>query len=54
MEKIIQDYPKGVRYIKFCHRGEDTQFWAGHYGSKFTAATILIRFEKAVVLEELI
>ena len=50
MEKIIQDYPKGVRYIKFCHRGEDTQFW--HYGSKFTAATVLIRIENGIALEE--
>ncbi|XP_078313952.1 F-box only protein 6-like [Crassostrea virginica] len=39
-EHIFTSYPGGVRFIKFKHEGKDEQFWAGHYGSKFTMATV--------------
>lgn len=31
----FQDYKAGVRYVLFVDGGKDTQFWAGHYGSKW-------------------
>lgn len=52
MEKVIDDYPSGVRYIKFYHGGTDTQFWKGHYGSKFTAASLTIEFKNEIHVEE--
>ncbi|XP_074654806.1 F-box only protein 6-like isoform X2 [Tubulanus polymorphus] len=36
---------EGLRYIKFIHSGKDTQFWAGHYGSKFTGASVKFDFK---------
>jgi F-box protein 6 len=52
MEKVIDDYPSGVRCIKFYHGGTDTQFWKGHYGSKFTAASLTIEFKNEIHVEE--
>lgn len=40
VEHIFTSYPKGLRFIKFKHKGKDEQFWAGHYGSKFTMACV--------------
>jgi len=37
---VFQSYGPGVRYIKFYHGGMDTQFWAGHYGSKMSGASV--------------
>ena len=37
-------YGPGVRYVEFWDKGKDTQFWAGHYGSKMAAAVIKIVF----------
>ncbi|XP_023241270.1 F-box only protein 6-like [Centruroides sculpturatus] len=37
---VFSNYKPGVRYIKFIHSGKDTQFWAGHYGSKMSQATV--------------
>ena len=37
---VFSDYPKGVRKVKVTHRGKDKQFWAGHYGSKFTGTEV--------------
>ncbi|GAB6029422.1 hypothetical protein CHUAL_005181 [Chamberlinius hualienensis] len=31
-----------VRYITFNHAGKDSQFWAGHYGSKMTGSTVML------------
>ncbi|XP_066999154.2 F-box only protein 44 isoform X2 [Anabrus simplex] len=36
------NYGPGVRYIRFYHGGIDTQFWAGHYGSKMSGACVKI------------
>lgn len=33
-------FGSGLRYIKYRHGGVDTQFWAGHYGPKFTLSTV--------------
>lgn len=40
---VFQSYGPGVRFIKFYHGGMDTQFWAGHYGSKMSGACIKLR-----------
>jgi F-box associated region. len=37
---VFQNYGPGVRFIKFYHGGMDTQFWAGHYGSKMSGACV--------------
>lgn len=31
---------RGVRYVHFEHAGVDRQFWAGHFGSKMSNATV--------------
>ena len=40
----FKDYGKGVRYVRFADGGKDTQFWAGHYGSKMFGACVRIIF----------
>lgn len=40
VEHVFKDYPVGVRTISFLHEGQDTQFWAGHYGSKMARASV--------------
>jgi hypothetical protein len=37
---VFHNYGPGVRFIKFYHGGIDTQFWAGHYGSKMSGACV--------------
>ena len=37
---MFQKYGPGVRFIRFYHGGKDTQFWAGHYGSKMSGACV--------------
>jgi len=37
---VFQNYGPGVRFIRFFHGGMDTQFWAGHYGSKMSGACV--------------
>ncbi|XP_064642396.1 F-box only protein 6-like isoform X2 [Lineus longissimus] len=39
-------YKPGVRFIKYTHKGKDTQFWAGHYGPKFTGASVRFNIKK--------
>ncbi|XP_064481207.1 F-box only protein 6-like isoform X2 [Ornithodoros turicata] len=41
----FRHYPAGVRFLKFVHSGRDTQFWAGHYGSKMAGGAVRIIFE---------
>ena len=49
--KLIFTLPNGVRYIKFYHGGTDTQFWKGHYGSKFTAASLVFELKSEFHVE---
>jgi hypothetical protein len=37
-------YSPGVRFLRFADAGKDTQFWAGHYGSKMAAAWARVTF----------
>ncbi|XP_060592848.1 F-box only protein 44-like [Ruditapes philippinarum] len=41
-EHTFTDYDPGVRYIKYYHRGKDTQFWAGWYGAKITLSSVIL------------
>ncbi|XP_066495118.1 F-box only protein 27 isoform X2 [Tiliqua scincoides] len=40
---VFQNYGPGVRYVRFVHKGQDTQFWAGHYGARVTNSTVLVK-----------
>ncbi|RCN33825.1 F-box associated region, partial [Ancylostoma caninum] len=43
VEHVLTEYPSGMRKLGVMSRGKDTQFWAGHYGSKFGATEVIIR-----------
>uniref|UniRef100_A0ABM5ERS3 F-box only protein 27-like isoform X1 n=1 Tax=Pogona vitticeps TaxID=103695 RepID=A0ABM5ERS3_9SAUR len=43
---VFRDYGPGVRYVRFWHRGQDTQYWAGHYGARITNSTVVVRFSQ--------
>ncbi|XP_048258239.1 F-box only protein 6-like [Haliotis rufescens] len=45
VEHVFTDYEAGVRFIEFRHLGVDRQFWAGHYGPKFTLSTVKFMFD---------
>lgn len=32
-----------MRKIRFEHGGKDLQFWAGHYGSKMSRASVVVK-----------
>lgn len=36
-------YGPGLRAISFCHSGVDSQYWAGHYGSKMAGACVCVK-----------
>ncbi|XP_053124448.1 F-box only protein 17-like [Hemicordylus capensis] len=40
---VFRSYGPGVRYVHFFHEGQDTQFWAGHYGARVTNSTVLVK-----------
>ncbi|KAK2851720.1 hypothetical protein Q5P01_007996 [Channa striata] len=42
MTHVFQNYGPGVRYIRFTHGGQDTQFWAGWYGIHLTDSCVEI------------
>ena len=46
LQHTFRDYGHGVRYLRFADAGKDTQYWAGHYGSKMAAAWARVRFSK--------
>lgn len=41
-EHTFTSYDPGVRFIHFFHSGNDTQFWAGHYGAKMTLSSVIL------------
>ncbi|KAK8764354.1 hypothetical protein V5799_033042 [Amblyomma americanum] len=43
---VFRDYPAGVRFVQFKHSGNDTQFWAGHYGPKMAGGVIRVRGQR--------
>ncbi|MED6275260.1 hypothetical protein CHARACLAT_024744 [Characodon lateralis] len=40
MVHVFKDYGPGVRYVRFIHGGQDTQFWAGWYGIRVTQSCV--------------
>lgn len=42
MTHVFRNYGRGVRFIRFCHGGKDTQFWAGWYGVRVTDSSVEI------------
>lgn len=42
---LITNYPEGVEGLTFEHEGRDTQFWAGHFGSKMAGGVIKLLFD---------
>ena len=44
VQHVFSGYETGVRCLRFADAGKDTQFWAGHYGSKMAAALVRVLF----------
>uniref|UniRef100_A0A183EAT9 FBA domain-containing protein n=1 Tax=Gongylonema pulchrum TaxID=637853 RepID=A0A183EAT9_9BILA len=44
IEHTFNEYPKGIRFVVFNHAGKDDQYWAGHYGSKMTKASVVVNY----------
>ncbi|XP_053328341.1 F-box only protein 27 isoform X2 [Spea bombifrons] len=40
---VFQNYGPGVRFVRFSHRGKDTQFWKGWYGARITNSSVTVR-----------
>ncbi|XP_034172150.2 F-box only protein 6 [Osmia lignaria lignaria] len=43
----FRNYGPGLRQISFYHGGKDSQFWAGHYGSKMAGACVYVKIPTA-------
>lgn len=41
----FRGYGPGVRYVKFMHKGKDSQFWKGRYGARITNSSVIIKYE---------
>lgn len=42
MTHVFKDYGPGVRFIRFTHGGQDTQYWAGWYGIRVINSSVEI------------
>ncbi|XP_078518384.1 F-box only protein 2-like [Lissotriton helveticus] len=40
---VFRNYGPNVRYVKFFHKGKDTQIWAGHYGARVTNSSVTVK-----------
>ncbi|KAF2904275.1 hypothetical protein ILUMI_01894 [Ignelater luminosus] len=45
IEITIMEYPENIEELVFEHEGCDTQFWAGHYGSKMAGGVLKLLFD---------
>ncbi|XP_043929453.1 uncharacterized protein LOC122803834, partial [Protopterus annectens] len=50
---VFRNYGPGVRFVKFFHRGKDTQWWAGHYGSRITNSTVIVSLQRTDLLPDI-
>jgi len=44
--EIHKDKIREMRYVIFCHEGKDMQYWAGHYGMKFSRSCVRISLDE--------
>uniref|UniRef100_A0A8C9P1V6 FBA domain-containing protein n=1 Tax=Spermophilus dauricus TaxID=99837 RepID=A0A8C9P1V6_SPEDA len=44
---VFSNIKTGVRFVSFEHWGQDTQFWAGHYGARVTNSSVIIRVSQS-------
>ncbi|XP_017513232.2 F-box only protein 27 isoform X4 [Manis javanica] len=40
---VFSNIKRGIRFVSFEHWGQDTQFWAGHYGARVTNSSVILR-----------
>lgn len=40
---VFSNIKMGIRFVSFEHWGQDTQFWAGHYGARVTNSSVIVR-----------
>ncbi|XP_007524083.1 F-box only protein 27 isoform X1 [Erinaceus europaeus] len=40
---VFSNIQKGLRFVSFQHWGQDTKFWAGHYGARVTNSSVIVR-----------
>ncbi|KAF2891986.1 hypothetical protein ILUMI_14187 [Ignelater luminosus] len=45
IEIVITEYPEDIEELIFKHEGRDTQYWAGHYGSKMAGGVLKLLFD---------
>ncbi|KAM3911239.1 F-box only protein 27-like [Leptodactylus fuscus] len=38
----FRNYSPGVRYVKFAHKGKNTQFWKGWYGARISNSSVTV------------
>ncbi|XP_022104247.1 F-box only protein 6-like [Acanthaster planci] len=43
---VFSGYGPGLRFIHYEDRSKDTQFWAGHYGSKMAGSVVRLQFNR--------
>ncbi|OCT66324.1 F-box only protein 27 isoform X1 [Xenopus laevis] len=39
---VFNDYGPGVRFVRFSHKGKDTQFWKDWYGPRITNSSVIV------------
>lgn len=49
MSYTFTGYGHAARYVKWEDGGQDTEYWAGHYGARFSCASLQVDFEKPQV-----
>ncbi|XP_006901182.1 PREDICTED: LOW QUALITY PROTEIN: F-box only protein 27 [Elephantulus edwardii] len=40
---VFSKVKSGIRFVSFEHWGQDTQFWAGHYGARVTNSVVTVQ-----------
>ncbi|KAM4640534.1 F-box only protein 27-like isoform 2-T2 [Discoglossus pictus] len=40
---VFRRYGSGVRFVRFTHKGKDTQFWKGFYGARITNSSVTVK-----------
>ncbi|KAM4640531.1 F-box only protein 27-like isoform 1-T2 [Discoglossus pictus] len=44
---VFRRYGRGVRFVRFTHKGKDTQFWKGFYGARITNSSVTVKCDNA-------